>query len=643
MINRRLLIRVIAGVALATATSPGTTSAQIIRSPGPAPATALDSISPLDPIAGQRAQADFEEFRRQHLPSAHSSAPSTCDEQVGRFCYWYNEKESPPPKEPANIGQRREQLLALFDTIARVAVDDRWVSGQRVRYLAEAERYDAALDAARQCRVGGWWCDILVGFSLHLLGRYHAADSVYAVALGAMTARDRCEWRSVDLLIDEDTRQQYRRLPCGDAKRQAFEDRAWYFARTLYSMDGNDSRTEHYARMTMTQMLRDAPGIYENGFDDDERELLLRFGWPRAWAMDQGGLRMSQPRIMLPGGMGPRGGGIGGGGLGRPGGMPRPRGGPPRGGGPRPGGRDGQEQGPPSGSVIGMEPMPAYRYVPPGFVLNNPSLSDSSAWRLQLPPVIARYAPPYAVTLKPLEHQKAMFRRGDSALVVLAYDSRSMKELDGAKIRAALVITPSEHPRDFAARFNQAPAVGVLTARAPWGPLLMSAEVAAPDKRAVARARYGIAMPFAVGARVTLSDLLLYKPFGSFPTTAEEAAPHAVPTERLRADEKLGVYWESYGTDPAGEKMHVSLTVVREVEESGFLRRQAKALKLVHEATPVTVSVEDLSARGTRLSPRAIELDISTLRKGSYIVQLEIEVAGQYVVRADHRIEIVAP
>jgi YbbR domain-containing protein len=103
------------------------------------------------------------------------------------------------------------------------------------------------------------------------------------------------------------------------------------------------------------------------------------------------------------------------------------------------------------------------------------------------------------------------------------------------------------------------------------------------------------------------------------------------------------VYWESYGTDPSGEKMNVSLTVVKEVEESGFLRRQAKALKLVRESTPVSVAVDDMSARGSSVSPRAIELDISTLKKGSYIVQLEITVAGQYTVRADHRIEIIAP
>lgn len=109
------------------------------------------------------------------------------------------------------------------------------------------------------------------------------------------------------------------------------------------------------------------------------------------------------------------------------------------------------------------------------------------------------------------------------------------------------------------------------------------------------------------------------------------------------ANEKLGVYWESYGTDPAGEKMKISLTVLKEVEEAGFLKRKAESLKLVHEATPVVVSVEDLSAVGKSVTPRALELDISTLKKGSYIVQLEIEVAGQYTIRAEHRVEIIGP
>ena len=554
--------------------------AQILRTPGnAADGPTVDASAVVD--AGRRAQQDFEVFRRKHLPNASVGRPTNCDETVGRFCYWYNEKQVIPP-EPKIIADARLRFLTTLDSLVKLAPDSRWITGQRVRYLDEAGQHQAALDAARACTVGGWWCDILVGFALHELGHYVDAGKAYEAGIGKMLGRDQCTWHDVSLLIDDDARQEYNRYPCGDPRRTAFENRVWFLGHTLYAAPGNDTRTEWYARMTMAELLKDAPSQYEFGFDDDERELMLRFGWERSWAMTHDG-------------------------------------------------------------ITGEETMPAYRMIPAGFVINEPSLSDSANWRLQLPPVIARYGPPYATVLKPLEHQKAVFHRGDSALVVLAYDSRTMPELAGVPINAAVVVSPGTTPVGYTTSVANAPPVGVLTVKAPWGPLLMSAEVTAPEHHAVARARYGVRPPYAVGTRVTLSDLLFYAPYGTFPATAEEAAPHALPTERLHADQKLGVFWESYGTDPAGVKMSVSLTVVKEVAEAGFLRRKAEALNFVRQATPVSVAVEDVSARGATVSPRAIELDISTLKQGSYIVQLEITVAGQFTVRADHRIEIIGP
>ncbi|MBI2407475.1 MAG: hypothetical protein HYV19_04145, partial [Gemmatimonadetes bacterium] len=102
-----------------------------------------------------------------------------------------------------------------------------------------------------------------------------------------------------------------------------------------------------------------------------------------------------------------------------------------------------------------------------------------------------------------------------------------------------------------------------------------------------------------------------------------------------------GVYWETYGTDPAGESIKLTVTVVQEIEETSRFGRKNQQLRLVRQATPVSVTVNDMTARGQSVSPRAVQLDISTLKKGAYIVQLEIEVAGQYPLRADHRIEII--
>ena len=77
----------------------------------------------------------------------------------------------------------------------------------------------------------------------------------------------------------------------------------------------------------------------------------------------------------------------------------------------------------------------------------------------------------------------------------------------------------------------------------------------------------------------------------------------------MRAKEKLGVYWEAYGTDPGGEKVHVALVVMRDApgpDESGFFRRMGSAIRGNRDATPVSVSVDDVSAPSLRESDAAI-------------------------------------
>lgn len=674
-------------VAVAIPATPAMTRAQIVRTSAPPPTTApapADTVAraPADLTPLERArfeQIEFEAFRHTHLPADRSASSNNCDERVGRFCYWYDESQT-MPKEPEVVTVRRDSLTAALDSLARLVPRSIWIAEQRVRYLAESERYADALAAARACESGGaadgWRCETLVGFSQHLLGDFEAAERTFEVAVSHMDAMESCEWRDMSLLLDDVARAQYRDLKCDDPARDAWAARTWFLARTLYSMKGNDSRTEYFARMTMVQMLKDAVGAYQFGFDADERELLLRFGWPRAWAAQQLSLFVASLAPPLPEGRGgPNVGGTKGKGRGGtpvgslPPGTKVPEGVPPLvrppdlpGTGGLPGGLGGAPDNRPrlprlptvqitprEGdriAVIGIEPFPAYRYIPAGFVLSDPPSSDSAAWRLQLPPVMGRYAPVYAKSLVPLEHQRAVFKRGDSAMVVMAYQTVGNKPVDGARIRAGLVVTPAgANPRDYAVLLDSAPATGVLTVRAPWGPLLMSAEVVAPERNAVARARYGVGPQRGVDFRVALSDLLFYTPYDATPRSVEDVAPHALPTERIQANAKLGVYWEAYGTDPGGEPIKASLVVAREtpVEEGGFFKRLTRSLRLGGDGTPVSVSIQDLSTRGSSTTSRGIEFDISTLARGSYVVQLELEVAGQPVLRAEHRIEVVGP
>src|SRR6185437_1436012 len=268
----------------------------------------------------------------------------------------------------------------------------------------------------------GWACGVLVGFALHELGRYAVADSAYARALARMSQKERCDWRDIQLLIDDDLQHDYAEFPCGDARRDAFEDRVMYYARTLYSLDGNDSRTEHYARKTMDMMLRDAPDVQGDSAlrpnfvaSATVLDVYQQLGWPRGWTKSRFSIGVPALRIV----------GLGGA----------------------------------AGWLLFPDfPRPAYRYVPLERVLRDPSMSDSSDWAPQpLPqrggspgyrqsinghvivrvdavrpsPPVARYAPPYARSLTSLQHQKAIFRRGDSALVVMAYDARVTKLAGG--------------------------------------------------------------------------------------------------------------------------------------------------------------------------------------------------------------------
>src|SRR5512134_1569063 len=147
------------------------------------------------------AQEGFETFRRRNAPVfTVRSGPDRCDEQVGRFCYWYEEDSPEPPNESERITEARNRLIEQIDSIGRLWPNDRWVSGQRVRYLTDARRYDEAVRAAQSCTSREWWCNALRGFAWHVAGQFQEADSAYEAALRLMSETERCTWRDLKLL-----------------------------------------------------------------------------------------------------------------------------------------------------------------------------------------------------------------------------------------------------------------------------------------------------------------------------------------------------------------------------------------------------------------------------------------------------------
>jgi tetratricopeptide (TPR) repeat protein len=580
---------VLCGVACLTPTLGPALRAQVleVRPATPPPATA--SIEAL-----RASQEGFESFRRRNAPVfSVRSGPDRCDERVGRFCYWYEEDSPDPPHESERITEARNRLIQLMDSVGREYPNDRWVSGQRVRYLTEAGRYNDAVDAAKACTSREWWCEALRGFAFHVAGRFEEADSSYERALRLMTPTERCTWRDMKLLLNDEQLKWYREQNC--TRRLPVEERVWWLSRPLLSGKGNDARTEYYSRLMMARFVEDAPSAYAMGFDFDERELTLRYGWPIAWTRNpSGGLSAS--------------GDV---------------------------------------SLVGHERTPAHPFLPAPGVLDNPASSDSAGWRSKgIPPVRARYAPVYAKRLLPLEHQSALFRRGDSALVIAAWSIARDAELSSAadehELKAAMVLTRGEEKDVVVVRSDAPERRGAFMARSAWGSTLMSVEVLSARRHTLARARYGVRRTDTPESRIQVSDIVLFDPYDGMPTSAEDVLPHMRTSERLPVGSRVGIFWEAYNTDPTGEGIEVNITVAPEGRSGNWLSRGLRALRRVREAQPVTVGMRDVSARGSAITARAVEVDLATLTPGRYLLQLELNAGQANVVRVERAITIVA-
>jgi hypothetical protein len=566
-----------------------------------APSTATESTAVLR--RARAAQAEFERTRRQQLPTIPGGSGGRCDVRVGRFCYWYDDGEDDGPPEPKRTGAAREKLLGRLADAAERLPGDRWIAGQRVRYFVEQGRHADAVAAARACAGEAWWCTALAGLAFHTAGDFGAADSTFAAALAAMPPATRCAWTDLSLLLEDEIAKRYERTACdgrtGTAgapdttgvagpvtARTDLARRFWALARPLYLLPGNDLRTEIFARITMAEIQAGLPSVHGTTWGPDLREIVIRYGWPTRWSRD----------------------------------LPRPM----------------SSDSP----VLGHDPAPSYDFAPAARPLDDPAAADADDWALRDPLAQTRYAPAYAKAFVTLPHQAAFFRAGDSARVVVAFDVRedTLFRRDSLLAAAALITAPDSalvvrHAGPAARR-----AVLELTAR--WEGALLSVEIADTAARHVARSRHGVRPPGAGDSLGThaLSDVLLLDTADSLPATLDAAIPRARGSERVRRDERLGVYWELYGTRGDGAPVTYSLTVER--ESDSWLRRAAETIRLSDKPAPITMRWTDAVAGTAPLSPRALAVDLSPLRRGRYRLTLTAELPGEPVLRVERAIEV---
>ena len=646
-----------------------------------APPTVADSLELLE--EAKAVQARFERYREQRTPPDLADLSLRCDDIVGRFCSRFPDHidvhEWRPPEDLPELDLARTRVLKDLSEIAEKIPGDLWILGQRVYYLTDNGAMTGAAGLARRC--GGrthWWCTALAAYVYHAQGAWTTSEELFEQAVSEMPPETAAQWRSPAYLLEEAALKMYERA---DDKRSA-EQRLWLLSDPLYLVEGNDRKTEQYARQVLIRLRAEAINGTGLEWDDDLEDITLRWGPAEAW---------SRERQMSTG-----------------------------------------------DSLVDSRRMVSHRrgqeFLPPAVAMQDPSELAQGDWTLgerarmelrEKPPLVdplnsgsmleqatqasdlfgdsedltaifrdgkirsgprTGYTAPYAQEFGLLDAQVARFRRGDSMLVATAFARQAQEEKDqgppdaaprkeaGVDLRAARNESRSDKQkrtnpfgrvREVAAPFvaqvseeriqsglflidsesgQQHQVTGTGTAgtfqlRVPNRHYVLGLEVFNPDEKKAWRDRHGLWQDPLVPGLAAMSDVMILKGGGDLPTSLDQALPTAVPAVRIVSGDAFKVAWELYGLR-VGESASVRIGVNR--GRTSIVTRLGEFLRVVEPNEPVVMTWEEAGPDVLGTVFRAVELNLPDLEPGDYTLTVEIELSGREPMTVARPISIVA-
>jgi hypothetical protein len=525
------------------------------------------------------AQASFERTRRLHLPYGDGSS-GRCDVRLGRYCWWYDEHTPTFPPEEETVQRRRAELLAQLDLAASHYPGDSWLAGMRVHYRVDGHDAASADSVARECRAVAWWCSALVGYAAHENGDAERADSAFALAVSEMPADESCAWRNIAQLLNDVDRDIYEHRSCDE--RRALEAHYWLLSRPQFSTGANEGRNEFNVRRVLNWLGERAETPHHLSWGNDAAELVLRYGWPTAWSrVVTSSVGLSEPII------------------------------------------------------IGHDPSPSFAFAPVRWLSDSLKPLQADAWDLKAPSAEARYAPRLVRRVADVAAQFARFRRGDSTLLVAAFAAKD------DSLRAA-VARLGVTGLDGSAALSTPDTARVGTARVTFaGPAwIVGVDVADTATRTLARTRVAY-VASADSARLTLSDLLVYRAGEEPAASLDSALAHAIPGDTVTRNRPLGIFWETYGLSSEGETVDIAVSVER--MDHGWIRSARQRLGLTPVDTPIRIRWTDARTPTGFGAGHAISLDLANLDSGRYRVTLTLTPAAGNPVTAMREVALIDP
>ena len=646
-----------------------------------APPSVADSLELLK--VAKDVQARYERYREQRTPPDLADLSRRCDDIVGRFCSRFPDHievdEWQAPEDLPELELARMRVLKDLSEIAEKIPRDLWILGQRVYYLTDLGAATSAANLARKC--GGrthWWCTALAGYVHHARGLWTVADEAFEQALAEMPPDTAARWRAPAYLLEESAVEMYEKAE----NKPSVEQRLWLLADPLYIVEGNDRKTEQYARQVLIRMRAEAINGTGLDWDEDLDEITLQWGPAEAWSRERElptGDSLVDSRRMVSH-------------------------------------RRGQEFLPPAHAledpsrvvsgdwVLGeralMELREKAALVDP---LNSGSMleqatqaSDLFGDSADLNAILrdgnirsgprTGYTTPYARQFGLIETQVARFRRGDSLLVAAAFarkaeqkkdptapppvaprkedgvdlragrsESRSDKQkrmnpfgevreipapfiakVPEKRIQSGLFLIDSESAEPFEVRGDGS--AGAFQLRVPNRHYVVGLEAFSPDEKKAWRDRHGLWQDPLVPGLAAISDLLILQGGGELPASLDEALPTALPAVRIEAGDAFKVAWELYGLR-VGESASVRIGVNR--GRSSIVTRLGEFLRVLEPNEPVVMTWEEAGPDVLGTVFRAVELNLPDLEPGDYTLTVEIELSGREPMMVARPVSIV--
>ncbi len=561
----------------------------------------------------REAQREFEHFHRSRLNRTLDTGTGNCDEWVGRICLrWSGGGGWNPTSEDSTLVAAREDLLVALEGVGRQIPGDRWVLGQRIRYLGHIGRWEEASTLAGNCQGGeAWWCAALQGYVLHRSGQGLEAAEAFQRALEQMPLRQAEGWRDPGELLEYPA-SRWVRNPEGIPRGEAL-DLFWRLADPLFLTPGNERLTEHFSRIFGASLYEDSALTLGVPWGGSLEELLIRYGFIAGW--ERGWPEMSE---------------VGGGG------------------------------------VVEHHHPESRGLLPPVEALEDPSGLPRGVWVPRDDRPRSASTPVLAPLLVEGLAQTAVLRREGDLLVVGAYATptdtllqqrRQPPDGEDGRGGARNLPPPWEVSREgrspdtlsglflLADTGSWAPmsvfsggGEGILQLRAPPGGYLLSMEVWHPAGGWAARTRHGIQGDPVPPDVPVISDLLLLEPAEDLPEALAQALPRMRAGTEVTAGEVVTVAWEVYGLGRRREPLSFRVSLVE--EEGSLIRRALKRIGLFARAPALTISWAEGGTAEVGPLFRAVDVELPPLASGRYVLRLEMEIPNRSKVVSHRRITV---